>query len=1344
MTEDDRSTTREVLCYLNFSNGTPDAGFQSRLNRLHAMCAEFLKVEHAAAPAEGSADAGLPPLAFPLLEAFLLRQLEELRGEGPAFENDEQARNVITTVFEGVVPGYRAYHADLLFHLTDADFEQPFLLARMFEAVLAEGAPWTERERLTRGAIDRLNDFIGFRPVAVLVNNRAHQPYPHERFRPTPLYIRDAGCAFGRYQQLIERTIQFLAETPEHIRHESYFELANLDELAVDIRSHDHNHPVNKRTNYMFGEWDPGSVDNKGHFRRFVIRRIILDALIDWIDSQTDVPLEESLFDAAAVLSGTMLMASAISGSGPGTHGGDVTLSSLLPRVARQRDAFYARLIQSATGARAKRLKQSMERTQQPFGHVRQHLNIQLAEYGARQVLHRHLGHMFARIGYSDAAKEEAAVIPTLSIRFACDMQWRITAAHLDLDRADAPQASQRLVEAEDLLNRGIECGAFVDPWNILAFQGQFPLFSSREDSVPDQRVELILDLMEQLFGAYSRTLGEAAAEGNRELQTFLSQRFLQLADRWDRYATVTIEDLPHVSGGESWDSAAQVADALERWRAAGEESGNISFWREHVQEFRSARAYALAVEALLQKKDFVAAMGLLMHWLSEADQVGFESGPHSLNALLMTWMAEVIDHSRKSNDLNGCWQLLKRLFDYLEANAESYWNVPTLASVLEEEQLAIDEVMSELDDEFDDDFDDDDDSEESQLFRAAYDDVVFRDSTRDGWEGETLEEGVGNDSELDAINLFLEPRLQFLNTVTNLWQMAAEEFVIDSNETIPADTQSRTAVIREWSAHARRMQRGLRDLLHGLWQLSIPAPEGDPDSNIEYDHALQMKFFLLHATVSTAVDCEAAERTLACCLSDESRTDPSPTDEGSPSDSLLTQVYRGIFHRDAETVADLLPEFLQQLSSKPLLYVPFDKGGHPEQVLDARSRQTVIRFLLSQLPGLGLIRHTWHVLKTAHQMEQNSRPTGMAVSEFDRLFRTALRHTLEYLGESARRWQRRSKANPDFNEQTFIEITGHIVGHYRDQWLNHSRTMRLSSVEVLNGDPQWERVREFIQRYGGDLFHAKLLTLGNVRAILHHGVDQFLEHLDESRDPLHPIRLLDDLDEGQIEFDEAVELLEIVYEIVVDRFDRFLEYNTTTTQSDYGERFYCLLDFLRTEAGYERDAWNLAPFTMTHEVLAKLNQSRAAEIWEQLFEQKCRNLAQRHLKRLHELERKYGMQLPSVSDRLNERFVKPLAVNRMLALIPRAITDLHEGRLPSKSFKTLREEIDDYCANTSGAGIDVPGWLRTLENEVYNVDEFGPDDLASPNHDLHLPLNSITLTEVRHQLDIWNEPLGG
>ena len=68
----------------------------------------------------------------------------------------------------------------------------------------------------------------------------------------------------------------------------------------------------------------------------------------------------------------------------------------------------------------------------------------------------------------------------------ACEIQCRITTGHLAVEKGELRAAAEQLVEAEDLLQRAIECGALIDPWNILGFQGQFSLFPAPENSGPD------------------------------------------------------------------------------------------------------------------------------------------------------------------------------------------------------------------------------------------------------------------------------------------------------------------------------------------------------------------------------------------------------------------------------------------------------------------------------------------------------------------------------------------------------------------------------------------------------------------------------------------------------------------------------------------------------------------------------------------------------------------------------------------------------------------------------------------------------------------------------------------
>src|SRR5262249_59807967 len=153
-------------------------------------------------------------------------------------------------------------------------------LMRALEAVLNQGGPWDEEERVVRATLTQLNDYVGYRPVAILETRPRGEPYEHEKLRPIPLYIRGAGVLHGRYRELVERALQVLRGTDGGILADAYFDPELLDELALDPRAYDHGHPADKRPNYRFGEWDPHHIDPKGRYRRFVVRQLLLDALL--------------------------------------------------------------------------------------------------------------------------------------------------------------------------------------------------------------------------------------------------------------------------------------------------------------------------------------------------------------------------------------------------------------------------------------------------------------------------------------------------------------------------------------------------------------------------------------------------------------------------------------------------------------------------------------------------------------------------------------------------------------------------------------------------------------------------------------------------------------------------------------------------------------------------------------------------------------------------------------------------------------------------------------------------------------------------------------------------------
>jgi len=326
-----------LLGYLNYGEGRPDPRFEGQL--------------HAAWLAAGERARGGSVVGE--LATLLDEQLKDLQSSGAtAFREVGQARTAIRAALRELPGAYRAHHADLLAHQSDAVLFGPFFLARACEAVLAARTSGDRpADQLARDAVARLNDFVGYRPVPVLENRPAGEVYDHERFRPVPLYVRDVGVATGRYQNLVLSALEIISGVDPELLDDAQFEPTLLDELALDVRAYDHNHPANRRPNHVFGEWDPHHLDHQGRYRRFVVRQNTLDGLLARVDAGPSDDRPERLFDAAAVLAGTVLMASALCGRGPGAHDSATTLSTIVPRIARLRDRFYDDLLKRTADA---------------------------------------------------------------------------------------------------------------------------------------------------------------------------------------------------------------------------------------------------------------------------------------------------------------------------------------------------------------------------------------------------------------------------------------------------------------------------------------------------------------------------------------------------------------------------------------------------------------------------------------------------------------------------------------------------------------------------------------------------------------------------------------------------------------------------------------------------------------------------------------------------------------------------------------------------------------------------------------------------------------------------------
>ena len=1309
---------QRVVGYLNFSSGADDPGFLCDVNRLFDLVAAG-RGRPATAEVQGDAEP-----AWRVLGRVIGAGLDAVHHTSDAFRQVEQAQAVLRLVFDRVLPAYRRHHRDLLFHQSEASLFEPLFIGRVCEAVLREGPPWPESDRIVGGAIRRLNDFIGHRPVAVLETQQKLQPYEHEWVRPIPLFIAGAGVAVGRYRDLIDRALETLRATDPSLLRQAWFDPDLLEELALDPRALDFDHPVNRRPNYHFGGWDPHRIDNRGRYRRFVLQQVTLDAMLTRLDERRDLPYEEVLYEAAAVLAGTMLMGSGISGSGPDSHDSETTLATLMPTIAGYRDAFYEQLLERLSEPHAGRLRAEAARLRQPFGGARQDLNQKLARRRAEQLQHVQLARLFARMGYTEAAARHARVVPVASARMRCEIDCRIITAHLDVDRGRLQPAAALLPEIEDLLHRAIRCGALVDPWNILGFGGQYSLFAAVENSIHDHRVDELIDLVNDVFDLYARLEKEAAATAERELEAAVSGRLEALARWWDQFASTEVSGVEGVSGRQLWESAAQVATALGAWQQAAAAADDVAFWRKHVQRFRSPKAFTLLVESLLERGDQVASMALLTYWLSRSHEVPLAEGDYFFHVLVERWMEELwqldqrSDHAAADHPIEPGqrWSLTRKFLDYLEANADQYWQVPELelAGGSTPNGAAVEEEEAE--------------EEAESLFSAAYENVTYRDTTDDGFEGQMLEGGSpATDFELTFEAERICERLAFLNTLARLWKLAA------AATTATAAEADRDEVLAGWVRQAVDNRTQLLRLLLAVHRYRIQPPRGTHESLVEYSRRLGIKDMLLERIIFTCVETADAVRFLLATI-DRDEPIAQQEDWEAAAGRVLRAVYRG----NVSAVRAAWPELMETLRRQPLLYVPTSRGGNPHRVVASRSVQRVLGRMLALLPRLGLLGETYQLIVVMHEMERYHPAGPGAVTEFDRLFEIGCKGIAQCLVTSSEDWhpgrqQRRVRGR----DRELVACLEQAVERLLARWILHSRNIRLSVLETVSDENRWQALKAFIQRYGHDLFTQQFMNFGNLRAILHEGVDAYLESLEKQPDA-DEFRLIAEID-GPLARDEAVRWLELTLEAIVENYSEYIDYNSTTTQSDRGELLYTLLDFLRLEASYDRVAWNLRPVVLAHEVLVRNGRIEAAELWRQAVARRSAQVADEHLARLEAMVRQYGMRLPSVADRLGERFVRPLAIDRLCALVGPAVEERRGGK-PGGCFDVLEEEIAHFTAEPSGVGFDVPSWLEALQTEVDRTRSRGAEEDELPDPFPTIPQVRLSREEVERQIDGWQE----
>ncbi|MDG1510742.1 MAG: hypothetical protein P8L78_12495 [Mariniblastus sp.] len=1374
----------QVLGYLNFSSGNHDDHFFSNLNDL------FLVLNSAdsnailsSVPENETARSKQPSLVRQVRNA-LAERLAKNKDSNPVFRDATQANQVIELTFDKILPAYRKHHRDLLFHQSDELLFNSFFVGRVVEAVLTRDLSLEKTDEIVESSISALNNFLGHRPVATLESQQI-EPYQHEWIRPVPIYIQNVGVAFGRYEQITKQALEILRETSPHILRAAHFDPAKLTELAIDPRAFDFDHPINQRPNHHFGQWDEHSIDGNGFFRRFIVHQVTLDSLVNRaaeMANENSEPerVQEAMTEASAVMAGTMLMASGISGSGPGTYDSNTTLATLLPVIAGYRDQFYVELMQRLPQAHRERLENESRIKHQPFGSVRQDLNSRLAKRRASQLVNCRLASIFARMGYPLAAEEQSKVVPVAAARIACQIDCLLSAASEATLRGELDEAFDSIPTIMSRLKRGIHCGAIVDPWNVLGFDANYSLFPAVENSVRDHRVHELVDVMERIFAHCSHLWSEAAANNRQKMCAAIRKEFLSIVNWWRQFAAHEVMAVDAVDADDIFQAAELVADALSLWQAGGASAGDIEFWAEHAELFDSPKAYALVIDALMQRSDYTTSTALLVHWMSQADYIPLQLGDSSFHQLVYRWVTEQKDLLNTTNPEElppeDIWNRLRKFYDFIEANAGFYWDVPRFEVNRQIDrpnprEQYLDEVE---DDENYDDADETDDGED--LFRHAYDDVTYTDTTNDGNEGEIFEGNTNSDDDLEAEVDRVLDRLEFLNTVSEYWSVAATIPlpVISRDQLTDKITdrlKKRRDIIKNWIAQAAKNRKQLLELLESINQYRLPTLGSDHDAMLLYDQHRLCRDSLLDLTISTCIETENAIRMLAAVIKavdylvdetdfpkiDSSVNDPHPTDSTTsddlpetPTDSASSEetfvngsapvvfAYAAILMQNAELVINNFPALTNYLQKESLLYVPLSKGGDPAAIVRARVVQTAILDLLQRMPSLGLMTETFELTQTTLRMEREN-PIGRgAVTEFDEIFEvafTSMVHVLVQANEKIREQRveagEEKKSVVDETQNNLFECTEMLTESMLMLWLDHSRTLRLSVLEKVHDAQAWERMVAFIQTYGRGLFTQQFLHLGNIRGILHQGVDRWLTEVQKSGTAVD-LRLFDEL-ELALPREKAVRYLSLILESIIENYNEYRDYNTTTTQSDNGESLHMFLDFLRLRSRYDRVCWNLKPVIWAHQILVNDQENGVARMWRRSLTERVGPEADKYLKILEDLRSKYSIRMESVSRRLEGKFAHQMQIDRLKALVAPAMKDPH-NRKSARVFELLNHEAKAFARSTMGVGVDLPAWLAALESEVQL--NLLPSRTPSSSNNLTVTPPTPCISELRAQLE--------
>ena len=459
----------------------------------------------------------------------------------------------------------------------------------------------------------------------------------------------------------------------------------------------------------------------------------------------------------------------------------------------------------------------------------------------------------------------------------------------------------------------------------------------------------------------------------------------------------------------------------------------------------------------------------------------------------------------------------------------------------------------------------------------------------------------------------------------------------------------------------------------------------------------------------------------------------------------------RAVLGGDVAGVRQRWSDLTAALAEQPLLYVALARGGNPLRIVASRGLQAMLRRLLGYLPRLGLLTETVHLIETIQEMEL-SHPVGPGqVTEFDRMFKIGCKAMV-------RRWCPPRKAGGCPRRPTPAAAA-------KPSWSASSNRPSKPcsaagwSTAVACASPSWKpspkraagaELKQFIQRYGHNLFTQRFMMLGNLRAILHQGVNAYLQALLDEPDADEPLRLVAELG-GPLRREDAVRHLTVALEAVAENYAEYVDYNSTTTQSDRGEMLFTLLDYLRLRTSYDlvppgscsRWCWPTRSWCEGDAT----RRPRAARGGRPADGRDRRGAPGA----VRPPEPQVRHVVPSIAERLEERFLRPLQVDQLRAWCYRQSRNCGWRPAPGRwrnrrpapvgppsvppPSAACRRESPSLPTKSRGPVSNMPAWLEALQQEVDRAQSQAPEDEDFPGPELPVPTVRLSREEVRRQV---------